>query len=354
MKLENSLKLDDHQINRLENLYTRYKMMYEDPDNCSPMFIIDVPVANIPRWEEQIEDPLVMLKAGLDELRTHLEIEDDRVPTVRVEFGTCQVAAAFGCEIAVPTNSLPAVKSHVMQNAEDIYSMKKPSLDAGMYRKLKEYTDIFLENLPEGVHMQHPDIQGPFNTAHLIRGNDILMDFYDAPEAVDALLGMVTDYMIDLVPYLKNMISTDHEWFFDWGALWKGAARISNCSMHMISTDFYKEHIFKHDVKFFETVGGSRIHYCGSNKDVIDEFFRIPNLKGLDFVGNLDAGELWNIAGKTPKHVTLLKDVGINSKEMNRLISGDWPKKRNIIIISQAGSIDEAREVLAKLRQSVC
>ena len=31
------------------------------------------------------------------------------------------------------------------------------------------------------------------------------------------------------------MISDDPDWFFDWGALWKGAARISNCSMHMIS-----------------------------------------------------------------------------------------------------------------------
>lgn len=60
-----------------------------------------------PTWEERLSDPLVMLKAELDTLKPHIEMEDDRVPTVRVQFGTTQVAAAFGCEMFQGPNALP-------------------------------------------------------------------------------------------------------------------------------------------------------------------------------------------------------------------------------------------------------
>ena len=121
--------------------------------------------------------------------------------------------------------------------------MQKPSLEAGWYGKLKKWTDIWLENLPEGIYIQHPDIQSPFNTAHLIRGNDILTDFFDNPDAVDALLKLVADYMIDLVPVLKAQISDDRDWFFDWGAMWKGTARLSNCTSDLIGPDFYLKYV---------------------------------------------------------------------------------------------------------------
>lgn len=51
----------------------------------------------------------------------------------------------------------------------------------------REWTEIYLDNLPEGMLIQHPDIQSPFDTAHLVRGDDILLDFYDDPAAVARL-----------------------------------------------------------------------------------------------------------------------------------------------------------------------
>lgn len=350
MDLKNYLLIDDYQLKRFERIYAQYKMLYEDPDNCSPKIIVDVPVADLPTWEERLADPLIMLKAELDTLRSHLEIGDDRVPTVRVQFGTAQVPAAFGCELAIPTNSLPAAKTHVIKNAKDVYHMRQPSLDAGWYGKLKEYTQVFLENLPEGIHIQHPDVQSPFNNAHLIRGNDILLDFYDDPDAVDALLDLVTDYMINLIPYLKRMISDDKEWFFDWGALWKGTARISNCSMHMISPELYRKHVLPRDIRLMRAIGGGRVHYCGTADKVIDEFFKNPEITGLDYDGKYH--DLWDLSERAPKRLTLLQHVDINSSVGQRLMAGDWPKKRNIIITTSAASIEEGREIFIKLKSS--
>lgn len=350
MNLKTYLQLSESQLERFDDIYRRYKLMYENPDRCCPMFIINAPAENLPCWEDRLADPFVMLKAELDSLRPHLEIGDDRVPTVRVQFGTVQVAAAFGCKIAIPTNSLPAASTHVLEKAEDVYTLEKPGLDAGWYGRLAEWTALWLENLPEGVHIQHPDIQSAFNSAHLIRGNDILMDFYDQPEAVKKLLDLVTDFMIDVTRYVKDMIRGEHDWFFDWGALWKGSARISNCSMHMINPRFYRDYILPCDVRFLGAVGGGRIHYCGTSDVVMDEFFRIPYLSGLDY--DAEHHDLWSLSERAPKQVTLLHGAKSSGKSIQRLLGGDWPEKRNIIVHVSVPSLQEGRRILKQLRES--
>lgn len=354
MSLKNYLRIDDYQLNRFEDMFRSYKMMYQDPDNCIPMFIIHTPPQNQPTWEEIIADPGTMLKSNLDLLRPHLEIEDDFVPEVRVEFGTAQISAAFGCEMFIPPNNLPCAGSHILNNAKDVYNMSKPDLNAGWYGKVKDFTEFFLENLHEGLHIQLPDIQSTFNSSHLIRGNDILTDFYDDPEALDYLLDLVTDFMIDLVPYLNSMIRKDNEWFFDWGAMWKGSARISNCSMHMISPKFYTEHILSRDIRFMKAIGGGRVHYCGTSDEVIDEFVKNPEITGLDYDGRFHS--LWSLSKRVPKNSTLLQwsdpPEGQNYT-ITRLLKGDWPKKRNIILQANVASIEEGKELLKKLRKSV-
>lgn len=356
MRLQNNLKLNDDQLNRFHQIDRNYKQMCEDPAHCQPMFIINTPVS-LPSWEDRLADPLVMLQAELDLLRAHMEIRDDRTPTVRVQFGTAQVAAAFGCEVFVPPNNLPAVGSHILKCSEDVNTLAIPSMTDGWYGKLAEFTRVYRENLPEGVFIQHPDIQSSFNTAHLIRGNDILLDFYDDPEAVDTLLDKVTDYLIRLVPHLNVMIGNTGGWFYDWGALWKGAARISNCSMHLISPALYEEHILPRDIRLMHAIGGGRMHYCGTSSAVIDMFFKCPDITGLDY--DLQHHDLWDLAQRTPEHVTLLQwgDALSGTEKtayvIERLLSGDWPQKRNVIIQLEASSIKEGKELLRKLRESV-
>lgn len=349
-RLKAPLILNDAQLSRYEQLYRRYRQLYLDPENCSPMFLIGAPLEDCPPWEEILADPYVMLQYGLDNIRNHLLLEDDAVPTVRVEFGTAQVAAAFGCDLVIPPNNLPAAGTHVLRWAEDVYRLQKPSLTAGWYGKLKQFTEIFLENLPEGVFIQHPDIQSPFNTAHLIRGNDIFTDFYDHPEELEALLDLVTDYMLDLIPYLRRMINAPPDWFFDWGALWKGAARLSNCSMHMIRPQFYRQYVMPRDIRILQSIGGGRMHYCGSSGEVIDAFFQVPYNHGLDY--DAQYHDLWNLARRAPPQVTLLHWGNLSDRAIQRMLNGEFPPKRNIIVQVFVSSLEEGREVLQKLRRA--
>ena len=349
-RLNDYLTLTDEDLRRLEDVRAGYRRMYEEPQRARPMFIIEPAYAHV-SWEERLADPLVMLKGELDRLRGHLAIGDDAMPTVRVQFGTPQVAAAFGCQIHIPPNSLPAAGSRVLASAADVYKLAKPSLAAGWYGKLAEYTRVFLENLPRGVHVQHPDIQSAFNTAHLVRGDGIFTDFYDDPQAVEALLGLVTDYMIELTEHLKAMISTDRAWFFDFYAMWKGFARISNCSMHMISPEFYRRHVLPQDLRFFQAVGGGRMHYCGSNAEVLPEFFAIPDLSGLDFPSQRH--DPWRLSEMAPPRLTLMTSPREGDSVMSRLLAGDWPKKRNIILTTGASSVEAGKDLLSRLRASI-
>jgi hypothetical protein len=353
MRTASILELDSDQQNRIEGLERRYRAMHGNPRGASPMIIVDVETTAIPTWAERLADPRAMMEAELAQMRPHVELQDDCIPTLRVELGTGQVAAAFGCEIMYPENSYPAVRSHVLKDAEDVYSLPLPSLHAGMYGKLEEFTRFFRENMPDGMRIQPPDLQSPFNCAHLIRGNDVLLDFIDNPRALDALLDKITDYMILLVPHLRSMINCEDGWFLDYGALWKGGARISNCSMQMISPDFYRRHVLDRDRRLFRQTGGGRIHYCGTNTDVVHDFFSVPGCSGFDFLGGMKYDEVWRVTADAPAGVVILKNADAGSPEMERLLAGDWPARRAIIIKTLCRSMDEGRDVLARLRESI-
>jgi hypothetical protein len=351
--LTTHLPMDSAALAHCQDVYRRYRLLHDDPQHCRPMIIVNTPVDGLPTCAERLADPLLMLRAELDAIRPHLEIRDDRVPTVRVQFGTAQVPAAFGCDLFLSENNLPAAENHVLSAAADVHALKIPALDAGWYGKLAEWTKIWRENLPPGVHIQHPDIQSPFNSAHLIRGNDILTDFYDCPEDVDALLDKVTDFMLAMTRHVKAMISDDPDWFFDWGAMWKGAARISNCSMQMISPDIYREHVLPRDIRFFDGIGGGRMHYCGITGDVIDDFLRVPSITGLDV--DVTRHDFFALCERAPERIVLMPTGAFeeNSSELKRFLQGDWPRKRNIVVVVNAASVEAGKDLLKRLRDAI-
>ena len=346
-------RLDDAVLCRYDQVYNTYKQMYGDPDHREPKFIAVLPSEYNPVWEERLADPAIMLKAELESLKPHIEAEDDAVLSVRVQFGTAVVAEAFGCEIAVPPNNLPCAKTHVVTSLEQIPYLEKPSKDCPIYRKVRDWTEYYVEHIPEGYQVQLADIQGPFNTAHLIRGNDIFYDLYDDPEMVQQLMAIVTDHIADYASWQWEWTNAMDGWFFDWGAMWKGNGRISNCSLHMLGTEHYEEHIHVHDVELIRRLKGGRIHYCGPTKGTIERIAAIPGVNGIAYDSSLHDVE--ETAQTVPDHVALLQDVAVDSPLYNRMLNSDrWPiPKRNMIFrITGLKTPAQAKEVIARLRRN--
>lgn len=341
--------LSDLELERFQDIYKRYKNMYLKPETSMPMFVINTPVESH-TWEEKLADPAVMFTDDLRAIRAHADVGDDKVPSTRVSFGTAQIAAAFGCEMYVPPNNLPCAKTHVLHDINDVNKLEMPDKNAGWYKKLFDFSEFYMENLPEGVEVQMADTQGTFNNAHLIRGNDILFDFYDYPDKLEIFLDFVTDYLIDLVKNLASYTTNRDGWFFDWGSLWKGYGRISNCTVHLISPDMYKNFILERDVRFLEGIGGGRIHYCGSYPEVIDSFINLPPVTGFDYDDSLH--KLTDVCSLSPENVPISCWTHSGSETMANLLSGKWPQKRNLIISVDAKSVEEGKILLDKLRAS--
>ena len=73
------------------------------------------------------------------------------------------------------------------------------------------------------------------------------------------------------------------------------------------------------------------------------------NMHGVDYDGAYH--DLWDLSQRAPKDVTLLQYM--LPEQVERLLQGDWPKKRNIILQVQAGSIEEGRDLYDRLRRSM-
>ncbi len=348
--LRNLLPGSRHHLDRIARIEARYRRLREDPDGCSPCIQIQIRKPD-PAPEEQFKDPMLMLRCQLESLLPSYALEDDRLPSVRVNFGTAQVAHAFGCTLAFPTNSLPAAHEPAIQSAAEIYTMKQPTMADGLYPRLLEWTELWFKHLPEGVRIQHPDVQSAFNTAHLIRGNDIFTDLYDEPEAVDALLDRVTDFMIELIPQLNKAIRAENGWFADWGAWWQGAARISNCTLHLVSPDVYERHIRSRDARLFSSIGGGRMHYCGTHGKTLGMMTTIPGMSAIDL--DPKHHDFWALAEQLPEDVVLgTTFTGAGEPFVQRLLNGDWPKKRNLMINCFCKDLNEGREILQRLRET--
>jgi hypothetical protein len=101
-----------------------------------------------------------------------------------------------------------------------------------------------------------------------------------------------------------------------------------------------------------QAVGGGRVHYCGTQAQVIDEYFKLPGVSGLDLDWQLH--DLFDIAHRAPAQMVLLVALNANDHKatLERLLAGDWPVKRNLIVQVGAASVDEARRLLQTLRTS--
>mgnify|MGYP002396716462 CR=1 FL=1 len=140
---------------------------------------------------------------------------------------------------------------------------------------------------------------------------------------------------------------------FDWGSLWKGFARISNCSMQMISPEFYVEHVLPRDTRFFREIGGGRMHYCGITGSVIDAFFKVPFITGLDV--DTQHHDFFDLCERAPERCVLTSTIGFGreTEDIQRFLRGEWPTKRNIIISTWVDSIDKGKRLLEQLRASM-
>lgn len=153
-----------------------------------------------------VEDSSLLLESELSGLEGRSRYKCDGPPFLYPYAGVGILPSAFGCEIVMDEVNEPEVLP-LLEKPEDVYKLRKPGPGAGMMAKVLAQLR-YLDEVNHGYYdIRMHDLQGPFSVASLIWGYENFMaGVLTHPEEAHHLLGLVTEYIIDVVEAQRKVV----------------------------------------------------------------------------------------------------------------------------------------------------
>ena len=201
-----------------------------------------------------------------------LEFDNRISPTVGVGIGTSTLATAFGIEVRDDIQGAPPER-HIPLCEFDGWSVPDPDM-AGCMPDIRDKIAFYRRHLPPEIKIGYPDMQGPFNIAHIILGSEIFYAFTDDPERLHRLMQLITDFTIRVYDRLKQWIGPDRLVPF-----MPHTNRIAECSCNTISKDTYREFVRPYDAQLGAYHGDLAIHPCSGPHVFEVTLDELPNVR---------------------------------------------------------------------------
>ncbi len=128
---------------------------------------------------------------------------------------------------------------------------------SGIFPEMREDIEITKALTPEWFKLGLPDMQGPFNIAHMVLGDDAFIAPLADPGEWQEFMQLVTELFIAAHRTLMRWIGPERL-----PANPCGCHRIAECSVNMVSTEFYLEHVLEYDRQIADYYGDVSIHPC--------------------------------------------------------------------------------------------
>lgn len=218
------------------------------------------------------------------------QVGDDLPLSIRPNFGTVLVASLFGARIEQVDDHWPWVRHFdtfdefraiLDKNPRDIHQGWCPRV----IECYERYHDILSAYpiLRRLVKIVLPDLQGPLDTADLLRGSEIYSDFYEHPDILNEILSWLADAQVFLAESFRPFTSDGPEGHTHQHAVMiRGNILIRNDSAVMISPAMYREQVAGHDARVLRALQGGGIHSCGKIEHNAATILSIPDLKTFD------------------------------------------------------------------------
>ena len=265
------LDIDHNEIERRKALYGRV-FDYQPVDHL-PIFIwlqgATRPEHTI-RWE--LESGENQLEANIAWMARSLHLlPDDYIPVVRITQGYLTIASMFGCQIhwSDDPNQPPGVLEHPIKDLQQVYSLKRPGIGAGMMPENLRRMRLFAESLPPDVSLTGVDIGGPLNNLKdLVDTNLLYTGFYDDPQAVHSLLDLLTDVQLEMMQALVTAAGGDLNRFgcLDFDPVWHPQKYISFSSDDVSATigpKIFEKFCSPYHDRLYAPWGSGGLHNCG-------------------------------------------------------------------------------------------
>lgn len=279
-------------------------------------------------------------------------LDDDLPCTIRANFGTVVIASIFGAEIEQVNNNPAWVRPFESSDIFDkILDCDPCDFSQGWCPKVVETYKFFRHTLTDFPNLQKcvkvvlPDLQGPFDSAELLRGSSIYEDFYRAPDTLYAVMHHLTQAQTGFAQHLQPYLSDGPEGYsHQHNTMICGNILIRNDCAINISAEMYREHAAPHDATVLEALGGGGIHCCGKFEHLVDEFLALPAVRCIDF-GQSDMNDISAIYDKARQHKVPLIRIRVSEQE---LITGQILDKfpTGVTLVHDAGSLEKARKIM--------
>lgn len=249
-------------------------------------------------YAEAFDDIEKMLVNELGGVYVGANLRDDRMYTIRANYGVGTVASMFGCAISLTMNNMPWCEALSEKALLEALDRGVPDVTkAGLGPRVIETERFYLEtlakypNLSKAVKVFVCDTQGPFDTAHLVMGHRIYTEMYDNPDLVHRLLDIVTQTYIRFTQVQKELIGESNEWSFHTQQKVRGGIRICEDAPTNISPAGYLEFSKPYNERALTAFGGGWIHYCGKGHQILPHILETPGVYGVNF-GNPEMQDL--------------------------------------------------------------
>ena len=239
-------------------------------------------------YNDAFFDPEMMLLSQLRGPFLHYQLRDYAPLAIRANYGTVILPSIFGADYQLTETSLPWAH-HLPDRAAILRLIERgvPDFCANLGDTCFQTAEYYMEalapypNLAREVQIYHPDLQGPFDVAHLLWGPDIFVALYDCPVVVHALLDLVVETYIAWLTRWKAVVGEDNDFTAHWSVMMRGGAMIRDDTPVMISGEQYQTFVKPYDQMLLDAFGGC-IHFCGRGDQFIESMADSHRLYGIN------------------------------------------------------------------------
>ena len=218
--------------------------------------------------ETRIQNDITMRKVLYDRYGDLGMGEAD--PRPRPVIGSEHVAGGFvipallGAEIEFTSNAAPQPKP-IDISIEQIETLEKPNFKE-LWPMPQLIADMDALEAEYGYLVGDTNTDGLLNAAYHLYGQNLFLDFYEAPQRVQRLLELIGELIVDVALYLRQRTgscSTSVNRMVS--HVDPGLFLHANCSVQMISPNSYREIQLPIEQRMAERIQPYGVHHCGNN-----------------------------------------------------------------------------------------
>lgn len=286
----------DHVADVRQRSIAALKYQPVDPPPISLQFPYDERRWQPYAYADAFEDPEKMmvneLLSSFGSAVNSAEVKDDFPVGIRSNHGVGIVASLFGLNCRIVFDNMPWV-DHVADTdaVRRVVDAGLPDVRGGLVAKVLATHQFYREKLAnypvcqQCIRVTQPDLQGPFDIAHLIWGADIFLAVYDEADLVHGLLGLVTEAYIQVWRLLQATVddAAGEGFIYLHGQIIPGHALIKDDSCVNLREDTYRDFVRPCDARILSAVGGGGVHFCGRGDHLMDQILTLQGLRCIDF-----------------------------------------------------------------------